>query len=89
MERRDFLKIAFGFAAATTATVVAASTAVNAAPLMPASPPAPGIKPASEPAIARDADVEAASPEQVRWGWRRRRFIVVRRRRFRRWRRRW
>jgi hypothetical protein len=94
MERREFLKIAFGFAAATTVTAIAATNAAEAAPMIPASRLDPAMGPqTAEPAIATDADVDAVAPEQVQWRRRRRvyfvrprrRVFIVRRRRWRRW----
>ena len=94
MERRDFLKFAFGFAAVAGATVAAATSVVNAAPLVV---PPTGLQPggaraqsqAAEPAIATDTDLQNAPAEQVQWRRRRRffyrrRFFVRRRRFFRR-----
>jgi len=93
MERREFMKIAFGVVAG--AAVV--STAAQAVPLMP-PPPAPEKSPAPDDlkpqaAVADQSDLDAARIEQVqwrrrrrwrrRWGWRRRRFWGRRR-----WRRR-
>jgi hypothetical protein len=97
LERRTFLKAAFGVAAG----VAALAASAQAAPLMP--PPAnslPGKAPVPEPAVANQSDLDNAQVEEVRWGrrrwrrWRRRRFWGWRRRRFygfrrRRWRRRW
>ena len=70
MERRHFLKLAFGFAAGATA--IAASA--NAAPLPPVST-VPGLVPprdeAAEPAVVTQDDVDRLKPEQVHWGWHR------------------
>lgn len=101
MERREFLKVAFGFAAGAAALAASA----QAAPLMP-QPDAlnrKGLPPdlPAEPAIATERDLDDAQVEQVRWGrrrgwgrrrWgfrRRRRFFGYRRRRFWGFRRRW
>jgi hypothetical protein len=90
MERRHFLKLAFGFFAG--ATVLAAGA--EAAPLPPVMPEGQGPVPRrgeAEPAIATQDDVDGLAPEQVRWrrrwGYRRRRFWGYRRRYWRR--RRW
>ena len=94
MERRDFLKIAFGFAAAAAVTTVAATSAAEAAPMIPPNRLEPDAARAPEPAIATDADLEVAAPEQVQWRRRRvyfvrrpRRRVFIVRRRPRRWRR--
>jgi hypothetical protein len=92
LERREFLKVAFGFAAGAAALAASA----QAAPLMPpappldAKPPHPELQPQN--AVADQNDLEAAKIEEVRWGrrrWRRRwgfrrrrRFWGYRRRRF-------
>ena len=103
MERRHFLKLAFGFAAGG----VALAASAQAAPLMPA-PLADDTKlPANndaQPAVTSDEEADRLTPEEVRWGrgrhrgwgrrgwgWRRRRW---RRRHYgwyrrRRWRRRY
>lgn len=83
MERRDFLKLAFGVAAG--ASFVAVAGTASAAPLMPpAADPLKGPKPAqpdleaqnleAKPAIATEQDITDAAAEQVQWGWRRRRY---------------
>ena len=68
MERRHFLKLAFGFAAGATAMAASA----NAAPLPPISA-APGLAPprseAAEPAVVSQSEVDRLKPEEVRWGW--------------------
>jgi hypothetical protein len=67
MERRHFLKLAFGVAAGTAALAASA----QAAPLAP-HPLAPGGQlPASEdlhPAVTTGDEVERLEPQQVRWG---------------------
>jgi hypothetical protein len=96
MERRHFLKLAFGFAAGG----IALAASAQAAPLMPA-PLADDAKlpvnPDAQPAVTSGEEVDRLTPEEVRWGrgryrgWGRRRW-GWRRRRFRRrhlgWRRR-
>lgn len=96
MERRDFLKLAFGFAAGAAA--IAASA--QAAPLMPQPLPADGRLPpdhqALQPAVTTGEEADRLKPEEVRWGrrwhrgwrWRRRRHWGWRRRHWG-WRRRW
>jgi hypothetical protein len=67
MERRHFLKIAFGIAAGTAAFAATA----NAAPLSPVSP-VQGLVPsrheAAEPAVVSQNEVDHLKPEEVRWG---------------------
>ena len=102
MERRHFLKLAFGFAAGG----IALAASAQAAPLMPAPLADDGKLPANpdaQPAVASGEEADRLTPEEVRWGrgrhrgwgrrrwgWRRRRY----RRRYwgyrrRRWRRRY
>ena len=79
MERRHFLKLAFGFAAGA-ALAVQSQIAAEAAPLPPATPG--GLTPdpvEPEPAVASQEDIERLSPEQVQWR-RRRRYRIYRRR---------
>jgi len=68
MERRHFLKLAFGFAASAAALAASA----QAAPLAPHPLTDDGrLPPGSEeprPAIATAEDVNALKPEEVRWG---------------------
>lgn len=92
MERRHFLKLAFGFAAGAAALGASA----QAAPLMP-QPLAEGghLPPANEdarPAVTTEDEVNRLKPEEVRWhgrhwgwrhrhwGWRRRHYWGWRRR---------
>jgi hypothetical protein len=95
MERRDFLKLAFGFAAGAAALAASA----QAAPLMPQPLAEDGrLPPANDaqPAVTTENEVERLKPEEVRWGrrwhrrwrWRRRRHWGWRRRHWG-WRRRW
>ncbi|HEX7791241.1 MAG TPA: twin-arginine translocation signal domain-containing protein [Afipia sp.] len=101
MDRRGFLKFAFGVAAAGAATIAAA----HAAPLAPQALTDKPLEPDQLPqhALANDDDLNEAQVEQVRWGrgrsggrrwgFRRRRFWGRRRRYWRRrrfwgWRRR-
>jgi hypothetical protein len=87
MERRHFLKLAFGFAAGAAALAASA----QAAPLMPQ--PLKGqlaVNPDAHPAVTTGDEVDRLQPEQVRWGrhrgwrrhwgWRRRRHWGWRRR---------
>jgi hypothetical protein len=104
MERRHFLKIAFGVAAGAAA--LAAS--VQAAPLLPHPLTENGrLPPANEdarPALTTEDEVDRLRPEEVRWGrgrgrhwgfrrrhwgWRRRRHWGWRRRHWGWHRRRW
>jgi hypothetical protein len=99
MERRHFLKLAFGFIAGASA-LAAGAVATEAAPLPPVTPEGQGPVPPreAEPAIATQDDVDRLAPDQVRWRrhwgwrrrhWRRRRYWGYRRRWHRRWRRRY
>jgi hypothetical protein len=65
MERRHFLRLAFGIAAGSA--VFAATT--NAAPLAP-QPRArlPAANDDAHPAVTTGDEVEHLKPEQVRWG---------------------
>ena len=78
MERRHFLKLAFGFAA----SAVALAESAQAAPLAPQPLTADGRLPPgngdARPAVTTGEEVDRLAPEQVQW----------RRRRYRRWRRR-
>ena len=79
MERRHFLKLAFGFAAGG----IALAASAQAAPLMPA-PLADDAKlpvnPDAQPAVTSGEEVDRLTPEEVRWGrgrhrgWGRRRW---------------
>jgi hypothetical protein len=66
MERRHFLKLAFGVVAGAGALAASA----KAAPLPPVS--AQGLLPprgeAAEPAVVSQDDVDRLKPEEVRWG---------------------
>ncbi|MBN8991517.1 MAG: twin-arginine translocation signal domain-containing protein [Rhizobiales bacterium] len=96
MERRHFLKLAFGFAAGGAALVASA----QAAPLTPQPLVPDGQLPVQDahPAVTTGDEVDRLKPEEVRWGrrrwrrrhwgWRRRRHWGWRRRRWG-WRRRW
>ena len=87
MERRHFLKLAFGFAAGG----IALAASAQAAPLMPA-PLADDAKlpvnPDAQPAVTSGEEVDRLTPEEVRWGrgrgrhrgWGRRRWGWRRRR---------
>ncbi len=84
MERREFLKVAFGFAAGAAAL----SAAAQAAPVMPQSDALNGKVPRQDlnakPALATQDDLDQAHVEEVRWGrrrgWGRRRWGFRRRR---------
>jgi hypothetical protein len=89
MERRNFLKLAFGVAAGAAAFTAAA----QAAPLapQPLGDPARGKQgqPEIHPAVTTGDEAAELKPEQVHWrgrhrhwGWRRRRWH---RRHWRRW----
>jgi hypothetical protein len=85
MERRHFLKLAFGFAAG--AAVLAAGAGADAAPLapQPITKDPPGNAEARQ-AVTTDDEVDRLAPEPVRWG---RRWGYRRRVRRRYWRRRY
>jgi hypothetical protein len=94
MERRHFIKVAFGFAAGAAALAASA----QAAPLLPQPLTENGrLPPATndaQPAVASEAEVERLKPEEVRWGWHRSHWGWRRRhwgwrRRHWGWRRRW
>ncbi len=97
MERRHFLKIAFGFTAGVV-VMTSAAKVVGAAPLapqllLPPEPPNTAHKPQA--ALATQNDLDGAQVEQVRWRWHwghRRHWRWHRRRHWghrRRYRRRW
>src|SRR5258705_12260912 len=80
MERRDFLKLTFGFAAGAAALAASA----RAAPLLPhplaEDGPLPPSNEDARPAVTTGDEVEHLKPEEVRWHhrywhrhWRRRR----------------
>ena len=68
MERRHFLKIAFGFAAGA----VALAASAQAAPLVPQPLTGDGRLPPgnddARPAVATGDEVDRLMPEEVRWG---------------------
>ena len=94
MERRDFLKFAFGIAAGAGA-IAAAASAASAAPmlspqhdLMNSPKPEPDVT--AKPAVADQDDLARAEPEQVQWRRRHyRRHHRHHRRHYRRHYRRW
>ena len=68
MERRHFLKLAFGFAAGAAA--LAAGAGAEAAPLAPQSltKDLPPENNDAQPAVTTGDEVERLAPEPVRWG---------------------
>ena len=67
MERRHFLKLAFGFAAGG----VALAASAQAAPLMPAPLADDGklpVNPDAQPAVTSSEEADRFTPEEVRWG---------------------
>ena len=67
MERRHFLKLAFGFAAGG----IALAASAQAAPLMPAPLADDGklpVNPDAQPAVTSGEEVDRLTPEEVRWG---------------------
>ena len=96
MERRNFLKLAFGVAAGAAAFTAAA----QAAPLAPqvlGNGSMPSANPDAHPAVITSEQAAQIKPEQVRWGhghwhhrhWRWRHRHWGWRRRHWGWRRRW
>ena len=68
MERRHFLKIAFGFAAGAAALAASAQAAPLAPhPLLEDGPPLPA-NPDAHPAVTSADEVDHLKPEEVRWG---------------------
>ncbi len=70
MERRHFMKIAFGFAAGavmTTAAKVAGAAPLALQSLLPQEPSDTGREPQA--ALATQNDLDGARVEQVRWRW--------------------
>ena len=68
MERRHFLKLAFGFAAGAAALAASAAGRTAAPqPLTDEQPPQPGNSDA-QPAVTTGDEVDRLAPEQVRWG---------------------
>ena len=67
MERRDFLKLTFGFVAGAAALVASA----QAAPLPPIAAEqglVPSHRDGAEPAVVSQDEVDRLKPEEVRWG---------------------
>jgi hypothetical protein len=85
MERREFLRFAFGVAAGAGAIAAAASAATAAPMLAPHHDLTPRQEPdmAAKPAVADQDDLARAGVEQVQW--RRRRHYRRRYWRRRRW----
>ena len=96
MERRHFLKLAFGVAAGA-ATLAASARAAPLAPQPLGQDERFPVKPDAQPAVTNENEVEHLKPEQVRWGhhrhgrWHRRHWGWHRRHwhRRRHWRRRY
>jgi hypothetical protein len=99
MERRDFLKLAVGFAAGATALVASAQAAPLAPHPLEDNGQLPPANKDARPAVTTEDEVDHLEPEEVRWGshwhrrhwgWRRRHWGWHRRRWHRRyWRRRY
>jgi hypothetical protein len=89
MERRHFLKVAFGFAAGAAA-LAASAQATPLPPISTAQGLAPPRSEGAEPAVVTQDDVNRIKPEQVRWGhhrhWHRRHWGWHRRWHRRHWR---
>ena len=72
MERRHFLKLAFGFAAGAAALAASAQAAPLAPhPLIEDGAPLPA-NPDAHPAVTSADEVDRLKPEEVRWGRHRR-----------------
>ena len=75
MERRDFLKLTFGFVAGG-AVLAATAQAAPVPPISQQAAPVPAGA-SAEPAVVSQDDVDQIKPEQVRWhhhhGWHRHR----------------
>jgi hypothetical protein len=69
MERRDFLKIAFGMAAGAVVTATAAQAMTPMLSPLAKAPPIPEAE--AKPAVATAQDIEEAKIEKVRWHHRR------------------
>mgnify|MGYP003342563450 CR=1 FL=1 len=69
MERREFLRLAFGVAAGAGAIAAAASAATAAPMLAPQNDLTPRKEPgiAAQPALADQDDLARAEPEKVDW----------------------
>jgi hypothetical protein len=98
MERRHFLKLAFGFAAgAATLAASAQAAPLSLRQLVPNGLPSPDDD--VHPAVTSSEEIENLKPEEVRWGhhwhrhwgghWHRHRHWGWRRRHWHRWHRRW
>jgi hypothetical protein len=67
MERRDFLKLAAGFAAGA-ATLAASAQAAPLAPQLPSQSGLPSTNEDIHPAVTSSDEVNRITPEEVRWG---------------------
>src|SRR6266852_8649293 len=76
MERRHFLKLAFGFAAGAAALAASARAALLVPHPLAEDGPLPPSNEDARPAVTTGDEVEHLKPEEVRWrrhwGWRRR-----------------
>jgi hypothetical protein len=72
MERRHFLKIAFGFAAGAAALAASAQGAPLAPHPLVEDGPLPAANPDAHPAVTTADEVDRLKPEEVRWGRHRR-----------------
>ena len=86
MERRHFLKLAVGFAAAAGALAASAQAAPISPNPLSESGPLPAANENAHPAVTSAEEVDRLKPEEVRWG---RRWGWHRRRRWGWHRRRW
>jgi hypothetical protein len=67
MERRDFLKLAFGFAAGA-ATLAASAQAAPLSPQPLRDTAQPSANEDAHPAVTTRDEVDRLKPEEVRWG---------------------
>jgi hypothetical protein len=91
MERRHFLKLAFGVAAGTAALAAGAQAAPFAPHPLAKDERLPPAREDLHSAVVTEDEVNRLKPEQVRWGWHRRwhrRHWGWHRHHWRRWRRR-
>src|SRR5712671_2314911 len=72
MERRHFLKLAFGFAAGAAALAASAQAAPLAPHPLVGDGPLPPAIPDAHPAVTTSDEVDRLKPKEVRWGRHRR-----------------
>jgi hypothetical protein len=72
MERRHFLKLAFGVAAGAAALAASAQAAPLAPQPLAKDQRYPPTNEEVRPAVTTEAEVDRLKPEEVHWGWHRR-----------------